>query len=170
MVMKMLSEDVKTLFFTDDGTIPNHPSWPVLLYVGKLKEPQDALDVFEQNGWTNGWKNGVFDYHHYHSNTHEVLGVMSGEAVLLLGGEDGVSVTVSKGDVIVLPAGTGHKCIGCSTDFKVAGAYPNGMDHNLKKGEPDDRPAVLDDIMLVPLPDKDPLFGSDGPLLELWKS
>jgi uncharacterized protein YjlB len=166
--MNMLSEDVKTLFFKDDGKIPNHPSLPVLLYVGQLKEPQDALHVFEQNGWTNGWTNGVFDYHHYHSNCHEVIGVMSGEAVLLLGGEEGASVTVSKGDAIVLPAGTGHKLVGSSTDFKVAGAYPNGMEYNLKKEDLDERPLVLDEIMLVPLPDTDPLFGIDGPLLELW--
>jgi uncharacterized protein YjlB len=29
---------------------------------------------------------------------------------------------------------------------------------------------VLDEIMLVPLPETDPLFGKEGPLLELWKS
>ncbi|MBY6036558.1 cupin domain-containing protein [Fictibacillus nanhaiensis] len=165
----MLSEDVKTLFFTDDGKIPNHPSLPVLLYVGELKEPENALHIFSENGWTNGWENGVFDYHHYHSNTHEVLGVISGEAEILLGGENGVSVNVAAGDVVVLPAGTGHKKMNASPDFRVAGAYPNGIEHNLKKGNPVERPSVLDDIMLVPLPDRDPVFGKEGPLLNLWK-
>ncbi|WNB90845.1 cupin domain-containing protein [Bacillus sp. NEB1478] len=169
--MKTLNEDVKTLFFSDDGKIPNHPSWPVLLYVGALNEvPEDALNVFEVNGWSNGWENGVFDYHHYHSNTHEVLAVISGEAVIQLGGEEGVPLEISEGDVIILPAGTGHKKISASNDFKVAGAYPNGMEHDLKKGLADDRPEVLDNIMLVPFPDTDPVFGKEGPMFELWKS
>jgi uncharacterized protein YjlB len=169
--MKTLNENVKTLYFKDDGHIPNHPSWPALLYVDALIDaPEDALKVFEGNGWSNGWENGVFDYHHYHSNSHEVLGVISGEAVIQLGGEDGVPVEVSAGDVVILPAGTGHKKISASEDFKVAGAYPIGKDYDLKKGAPEERPQVLDNIMLVPLPETDPVFGTVGPLFEMWKS
>ncbi|MBO0994440.1 cupin domain-containing protein [Bacillus sp. SD088] len=76
-------------------------------------------------------------YHHYHSNTHEVLAVVSGWANLQLGGEKGVEVKVTKGDVIVLPAGTGHKLIEKSPEFGVVGAYPNGNKYDFCYGKED---------------------------------
>jgi uncharacterized protein YjlB len=44
---------------------------------------------FAANNWTNSWRWGVYPFHHYHSNTHEVLGVFRGSALLHLGGEKG---------------------------------------------------------------------------------
>ncbi|OIK09771.1 cupin domain-containing protein [Bacillus sp. MUM 13] len=161
--------EVKTLFFSDDGNIPNHPSLPVLIYPGVLRDKAGQTEsIFNRNNWGNSWQNGVFDYHHYHSNAHEVLGVMKGSATLMLGGENGKQIEVREGDVLVLPAGTGHKRLDASSTFKVAGAYPGGMDYTTKTGKSSERPHVLKEIQNVPLPDNDPVFGKDGPLMDHW--
>lgn len=162
---------LKLLHFKDDGHIPNHPRLPVLLYEGALEgKENETKEIFLANGWSNSWTNGVFGYHHYHSNTHEALAVIRGSATLKLGGEYGQEVTVKKGDLLVLPAGTGHKKIDSSPDFSVVGAYPEGMDYNLKTGSPGERPHVLEEIARVPMPERDPVFGPDGPLVRCWKA
>lgn len=163
-------ESVQKLNFQDDGSIPNNPNLPVLLYEGTFKENPSAIEkTFNEHGWTNSWQGGVFDYHHYHSNTHEVLGVRSGSATIRLGGEQGETVTVKEGDVAVLPAGTGHKKLDASDDFQVVGAYPNGINPNKKLGKPEERPHALEEIASVPLPLQDPIYGEEGPLFDSWK-
>ncbi|WP_342773896.1 cupin domain-containing protein [Pseudalkalibacillus caeni] len=166
----MQASDVKTLYFKEDGPIPNNSSLPVLLYKKALEGKLDRCEeIFNSNNWTNSWTNGVFDYHHYHSNTHEVLGVISGGATIKLGGENGNEVKVAEGDVVVLPAGTGHKRIDASSNFKVVGAYPDGIQHNLKTGENSVRFEDMEDIEQVPIPEEDPIYGKEGPLTSLWK-
>ncbi|ULL13591.1 cupin domain-containing protein [Paenibacillus sp. H1-7] len=158
-------------YFQDDGVIPNHPRFPVLIYSGVFTDldSDQALSVFHRNRWLNSWINGVFDFHHYHSNVHEVLGVLSGYAELQIGGENGKLLEVKRGDVIVLPAGTGHKRISSGSGFRVAGAYPEGMSYNLKTGKNNERPQVLEEIRNVPLPVKDPVYGDNGPMFQYWK-
>ncbi|MDQ0428986.1 uncharacterized protein YjlB [Planomicrobium stackebrandtii] len=155
--------------FEDDGAIPNNPSLEVIVYPAAFKEnPQEIETVFNSHDWTNSWTGGVFEYHHYHSNTHEVLGVQSGSATLQIGGEQGKELAVAAGDVVLLPAGTGHKKLEASKDFKIVGAYPGGVSYNLKTGEPGERPYVLEDIQNTPLPKNDPVFGTEGPVIEKW--
>lgn len=155
--------------FEDDGAIPNNPMLEVILYPGAFKEdPHEIRAVFNRHGWTNSWTGGVFEYHHYHSNTHEVLGVQSGSATLQIGGEQGEALMVAAGDVVLLPAGTGHKKLEASSDFEIVGAYPGGVAYNLKTGEPGERPYVLEDIQNTPLPKMDPVFGNSGPVIEKW--
>ncbi len=155
--------------FEDDGVIPNNPFLDVILYPAIFKEnPEEIEIVFNKHNWTNSWVNGVFDYHHYHSNTHEVLGVQSGSATLQLGGETGRALRVTKGDVVLLPAGTGHKKLEASSDFRIVGAYPGGVSHNLKTGKVEERPYVLEDIQNTPLPKTDPVFGAKGPVIDKW--
>lgn len=155
--------------FEDDGAIPNNPSLEVILYPGAFeKKPEEIETVFNNHDWTNSWTGGVFDYHHYHSNTHEVLGVRSGTATLQIGGEQGEVLRVAVGDVVLLPAGTGHKKLEASEDFKIVGGYPGGVSYNLKTGESGERPYVLEDIQNTPLPKMDPVYGNEGPVIEKW--
>src|SRR5262249_35137923 len=111
----------QTLLFRDDGTIPNNPL-PFCLYRGpvNLAGVGDPPAVFEQlfaaNGWRNSWRDGIYEYVHYHSRIHEVLGVARGHARVRFGGDHGRIVDVKAGDVAVLPAGTGHQCLGASND------------------------------------------------------
>ena len=155
--------------FKDDGFIPNNPTLPLLIVQGAFQgRTTDIEETFNKHNWKNSWVNGVFPYHHYHSNAHEVLGVKAGTARLIIGGENGEELTVQTGDVLRLPAGTGHKKLECSDDFKIVGAYPEGMSYNVKTGEESDRPQVLRDIEQVPLPMTDPIFGNKGPIFDYW--
>ncbi|WP_411344226.1 cupin domain-containing protein [Paenibacillus sp. WLX1005] len=162
-------EGLREVYFEDDGVIPNS-GLPVLMYRGVLKDRLgDVEAVFNGNRWLNSWVNGVFGYHHYHSNSHEVLGVVSGEVTVQLGGEQGQAFTLVAGDVVVLPAGTGHKRLEASEDFRIVGAYPGGISYNTRTGEPGEYEQALGEIPQVPLPDTDPVFGVDGPLVRLWR-
>lgn len=157
----------------DDGAIPNNEKLPLLIYHDALELPEvDPASSIESlladNGWTNGWRNGIYSYHHYHSTAHEVLVVYAGCAKVKLGGENGVTADIAAGDVLVLPAGVGHKNLGASDDFAVFGAYPKGQDYDLLYGKPGERPQADNNIARVPLPELDPVFGKDGPLLKHW--
>lgn len=169
-LMKVLNQKPVTHVFEDDGKIPNN-TLPLLLYKRAFFNPTAAniKQHFAKNGWTNSWKNGIYGFHHYHSTSHEVLGVYSGNAILHLGGEHGKKLNVESGDIIVIPAGVGHKNLESSDDFSVVGAYADGRDWDLLKGEPGERPQADKNIGALPLPDFDPLLGKSGGLIKLWK-
>lgn len=150
--------------FKDDGVIPNS-KYPVLVYRNAVQGKGEAAaswleETFAKNGWTNNWRWGVYDFHHYHSNTFEVLGVFQGNAVLKLGGEQGKALHVNEGDVLILPPGTGHQCISGGESFQVVGAYPHGIKPDLRMGVPEDRTGADENIRQVAEPDKDPVTGS----------
>ena len=155
--------------FADDGAIPN-TVLPVVIYRQAVATPSaEALEaLFDANGWPSAWRWSVYDFHHYHSTTHECLGVAQGSARLQLGGESGRTFEVTAGDVIVLPAGTGHKRLSASDDFLVVGAYPPGCSADLLRGEEGERPGADERIAAVPLPKTDPVGGQGGPVREKW--
>ena len=164
-----MEAQVRSFFVTDDGEVPNNANLPVIVYEGAFRtNPNDAEAIFNNNGWNGSWSGGVYDYHHFHSNTHEVLGVRSGSATLLIGGDAGERIEVKAGDVMVLPAGTAHKKLESSDDFMVVGAYPGGGSPNLRKRSPEDRAQSIKEIQSVPVPKRDPVYGDDGPLLHKW--
>ncbi|WP_238162378.1 hypothetical protein [Cohnella sp. AR92] len=156
--------------FKEDITAPNNPVLPVILYEGAFKRNTSRIEgVFNRHEWRNSWTGGVYDYHHFHTNVHEALGVVQGSAILRLGGESGHDVEIRAGDVLALPAGTGHKRISASADFRVVGAYPCGAKWNLWTSESGERKLAIAEIAQVPLPDTDPVHGADGPLIEYWR-
>jgi uncharacterized protein YjlB len=159
----------QTLLLSADEMMPNS-RLPVIIYrdVAADGGATPALDgLFEANGWRGTWRNGVYDFDHFHSNAHEVLGVARGSATLQLGGDSGQAVEVAAGDVLVLPAGTGHRRIAASADFTMIGAYPPGQEHyDICRAR---GPEVELRISKVERPTTDPVYGSDGPLLSLWR-
>jgi len=153
-----------SFYFQNDGIIPNS-SLPILIYKNVL---QDFDTTFKKNGWTNNWKDIILPYDHFHSNTHEVLGLAEGTAKLKIGGENGIELLVETGDVIIMPAGVGHYSLDNSMKYQFIGGYPNGSDWNLKTSLEED-PTALTEIANLPLPNTDPLFGNNGPLFDYWK-
>lgn len=155
----------------DAGGIPNS-DLPVLIYRGALGNDAGAgqyEQLFAAHGWLGAWRDGIYPFHHFHSTAHEVLGIASGLANVVLGGPDGSRFELEAGDVVVLPAGTGHCNAGSSDDLLVIGAYPDGMRWDLRRGDPAERDEVLANIGRVPLPRADPVTGDDGPLIDRWR-
>ena len=143
--------------------IPNHPCFPVLLYRGV--DVCDARALLAEHGWGASWVNGVFDFHHFHSTSHEVLAVIAGRATIELGGPQGRAFDVAVGDVIVLPAGTGHRRASADGAFRVLGAYPAGQEDNDLLRAADD--AARARIAALGPPPDDPV-GGEG--IGLWKA
>jgi uncharacterized protein YjlB len=161
--------------FKGDGVIPNNPKLPFILYRGpvRLTDDFDPAAVFEElfarNGWRDSWRNGIYDFAHYHSQTHEVLGVARGHARVRFGGERGKELRLKAGDVAVLPAGTGHQRLAASKDLLVVGAYPASGSYDECRTSAAEHNRALRTIPKVALPRKDPVYGRDGPLTRLWR-
>ncbi len=160
--------------FADDGETPNNPKLPLVIIhrTGAIDHNDPAAwfeEQFTAHGWGACWRWVVYDYHHFHSDNHEVLGVSRGRATLLLGGKDGREFQVEPGDVIILPAGTGHRSLDASDDFQVVGAYPEGKEPDLIRPGETDLASVRTRISQVPLPDQDPIFGQDGGINRHWR-
>ena len=158
-------------YFEDDGQFPNS-RFPLLLYAGAVDNPSpEAMErLFAKNGWPPAWRATVFTYHHYHSKSHECLGVATGNATLRFGGPHGREFRVEAGDVVVIPAGVAHQRVVASADFLVVGCYPPGQeDWDILRGNPDDRPKADENIAKVPLPETDPVEGKGGALLQHWR-
>jgi uncharacterized protein YjlB len=152
--------------FRADGYIPNNPSVPLLLYPRVVRfersgDPAALLEaIFNANGWGRVWRDGIYDFVHYHPRIHEVLGVARGGASLRLGGNsNGTTIRVRAGDVVLIPAGVGHECLSASTDFLVVGAYPAQGTYSECRGNFQEYEKSRAVIRRVSMPKRDPVFG-----------
>ena len=146
----------------------------MIVYQGAVSDAErDAASAFEglfaRHGWGDGWRDGIFAFPHYHSNAHEVLGIAQGEAVVRLGGGKGREFRLTKGDAVLLPAGTGHQRLSASADLLVIGAYPPGSGRDLLRSGEADKALIRERVRKVPKPATDPVGGPDGPLISLWE-
>jgi uncharacterized protein YjlB len=161
--------------FRDDGIVPNNPRFPLLVYRGAIAattafDPATVIDtLFEINGWGRSWRDIVYDFVHYHSQIHEVMGVARGNATLEFGGVKGRTLTLKSGDVAVLPAGTGHRLIEASRNFQVVGAYPEDGTYD-ECTDTRAHPDAVKRIAKVRRPDRDPVYGKTGPIRQLWQA
>ena len=83
----------ETLQFKPNGRVPNS-RFPVLIHRAAVTaaagvDLADAIEeTFNRHDWLNNWRElGVYDYYHFHSTTHEALGMALGHITLRLGGE-----------------------------------------------------------------------------------
>lgn len=174
--MSLTDADIQplTFIFGDDGLVPNN-AIPLLVYKRAIAfdadHPEATIEkLFGANGWGAMWRNGIYDYVHYHATVHEVLGVARGNAVVRFGGDSGTEVAIAAGDVAILPAGTGHQCLSASRDFSVVGAYPPGPPMQITRPTPENHAKALQTIPQVKVPQTDPVRGAGGPLVKLWKA
>jgi len=174
----MLAKPTKplTFLFPDDGSVPNNPALPFVVFPAAMNlagtpDPEDLIEkMFRANGWGQMWRNGIFPYVHYHSMIHEGLAIARGRAKVRFGGNQGRELDLTPGDVAILPAGTGHQCLWASPDLVVIGAYPKTGKYDLCRGSKAEHAKAVQTIPDVPLPDSDPVYGKDGPLLTLWRA
>ena len=167
-----MSDVAATAIFLDERSpMPNNARLPAILYPAAMSSDTPDLTAtmekcFGSHGWPPQWRNGIYDFDHYHSKAHEVLDIADGHAELLLGGVGGRQINVEAGDVLLLPAGTGHRCVVHSKTFLVVGAYPPGQNADILRKAPS--AAMRQSIARLPFPPSDPVFGRDGPMLRLW--
>ena len=165
----------QALMFSDDGSVPNNPRLPFLVYRNAIDlsgtpDPEEVIETtFARHGWGDMWRNGIYPYVHYHSMIHEALGVARGRARVRFGGVQGQELELNPGDVVVLPAGTGHQGLWAAPELMVIGAYPKTGKYNLCRGSKAEHAKAIKSIPKVPLPATDPVYGADGPLTSLWR-
>lgn len=172
----MSAREVVAHLLGPSGAIPNHPRWPLLLYPGAVEisgpDPAIAFErLFDANLWPAAWRNGVYPFHHFHATAHEALGVYSGEVTVQFGGASGVTVTAKPGDVVVLPAGTGHKKLASRGSLGIVGAYPRGQHADMNVAKLAGKASAAQSaqaVARVELPERDPVYGEKGPLFVHW--
>lgn len=152
--------------------VPNNPL-PLIIYPRVAPDETEDIaayfeQLFAQHGWPPRWRYPIFPYTHYHSNTHELLGVGAGWAEVLFGGESGRMVTLRAGDAVLIPAGVGHQQIAASEDFFTVGAYPEGMEPDTLRDDKSKMPQAIENIKRVPMPAIDPINGGEGAVTEIW--
>ena len=166
---------VSEILLHDDGDIPNNARFPMLVYKQAVDpgtgDAEDALEaLFAANGWGDGWRGGViFDYHHYHATSHEVVGIGRGTARIRFGGPGGPVLEVSAGDAVLIPAGVGHCRIDDAPGLSVVAAYPPGCRPDMCRQGEADGAAVRRRVAAVGVPGTDPVLGAKGGAPVLWQ-
>jgi uncharacterized protein YjlB len=164
-----------TFLVKGNSIFPNNNHLPLLIYQSVTDDDtnKDLASWFEKllhsNNWHNGWRDGVYTYHHYHSTAHEALAVYRGSAKIQFGGDAGIVQEVQTGDLVVIPAGVSHKNVGQSKDFAVVGIYPDDQQVDMNYGKPDERPRTDNNIANLSLPSQDPVYGRNGMMFNHWK-
>lgn len=156
----------ETYSFSATDWCPNNSTCPLLVYRACLAGAGEELAenferTFRMNGWPPAWRYAVYDYPHYHSTSHEVIGVFRGEARVRFGDSMGVTLHLAVGDAVVIPAGVSHERRWQAEGFTAVGAYPEGFSvDELRRSDAARRDEAARRIAGLPSP-PDP-FGADG--------
>src|SRR6185437_13231847 len=90
---------------------------PVMLFRSVLplritNKLQKFRRAFRKSGWVGLWTDTVYDYTHFHSNAHEVLGIAKGSVKLLIGGVGRRRLRLKAGDMIIFLRARGTNVLG----------------------------------------------------------
>lgn len=147
---------------------------PLLIYHSAFTASASQLSarLKEINAVVPQWQYTMYSQSHFHSTTHEVLGIVSGRARLCFGGEQNparVEPVVQSGDLIVVPAGVAHRLLqDLDGGFGMLGSYPAGKSWDMCYGvESEDEGQITKDISRQAWFDRDPLYGDDGPAIHV---
>jgi len=152
-------------------SIQNHP---LLVYHSCLPASATASSIESHLNAVNvvvpQWRYTMYSTTHFHSTTHEVLCIAKGRARLCFGGEnnpDRIETEIQKGDVIVVPAGVGHRLLeDLDGGFEMVGSYPKGNNWDMCYGR-DGEEEKIRSIEGLGWFDQDPLYGKSGPVLDV---
>lgn len=122
-----------------------------------------------------------------HSSLTKLAGVFQGSSELVFGEGvsdpvgTGVRCLVRAGDVVVVPAGVGHASVSKTegageqpsdeSEYRYVGVYPEGSPvykYEIGKKALEENIGLAEEVAAVPLPQTDPIFGLDGPLMRIW--
>ena len=166
---------IRSFHFKANKNFPNN-KLPLLIYenafktgVQKKRVAAAVQKILNRNNWKNAWTNGIYGFHHYHSNTHECLAIVSGSARVIFGGTGGKSILLSKSDLVIIPAGLAHKCTRPSKDLLCVGAYPRGAQYDMNLGTREELKKAKPRIAKLSRPGSDPLYGKEGFIQSFWK-
>lgn len=143
---------------------------PLMIYHGVFSDlgPSEIETHLKSTGVVfPQWRYTMFSETHFHSNTHEVLSIISGSAKCCFGGEhnDGrVDPVLKKGDLVIVPAGVGHRLLEDYGSFQMVGAYPNGKTWDMCYGNAGEEQQVKQ-IETLGWFNRDPVYGDEGPSL-----
>jgi uncharacterized protein YjlB len=159
------------------GLIPNtsiqnkplsiyHSCFPTTITASAIEAHLKSVGVV-----TPQWRYTMFSTTHFHTTTHEVLSISQGSATVLFGGEANegkVEVRVEKGDVIVVPAGVGHRLLEeGSGGFEMVGSYPVGAEGwDMCYGKEEEK-GKIEGIKALAWFERDPVYGDEGPVLRV---
>jgi uncharacterized protein YjlB len=145
---------------------------PLLIYHSAFKgsAPEISSHLEKTRVVSPQWQYSMYPTTHFHSTTHEVLSIVAGRARLCFGHEKNpgrFEPTVAHGDVIIIPAGVGHRLMeDLDGGFAMVGAYPRGKDWDMCYGQAGEE-AKVDSIRGLDWFVRDPIYGDIGPALSV---
>lgn len=167
---------ISSYLMAGDGCVPNSALAALIFHkaidfekVGSSQAADQIERVIRENDWYLDWIDSVYRKTHYHSTAHEVLVIFKGKATLQLGGRKSLNVRpVEPGDIVVIPAGVGHKRIDSTDDFTVFGLYPRDQTWDLQWGYKKNYQDSIVRIEKLITPEKDPFYGKEEGLKRYW--
>ena len=169
--LKVLQHQIPPHGLTPNTSIQNKP---LLIYRSAFPSSTNASQIeshFSSVGVvTPQWRYTMYSTSHFHSTSHEVLGIAAGKAKLCFGHEDNperVEEILQKGDVIIMPAGVSHRLLDdIEGGFSMVGSYPTGYDWDMCYGKSGEESKIAR-IMDLPWFKRDPVYGDEGPVLNV---
>ena len=158
------------------GLVPNTSiqGKPLMIYKSAFPPNTSASEIESHLSSigvvTPQWRFTMYSFDHFHSTSHEVLGIAAGKAKLSFGhlkNPKRVEEVVQKGDVIIMPAGVSHRILeDVDGGFSMVGCYPTGCNWDMCYGKSGEEKKI-DRIKDVAWFKRDPVYGDSGPTLEV---
>ena len=112
--LQVLTHQIPSYHLVPNTTLHNKP---LLIYRAAFPPPLTNASLIESHLTSVGvvapqWRYTMYSTSHFHSTSHEVLGIANGRARLCFGHEENegrVVEEVRKGNVVVVPAGVAHR-------------------------------------------------------------
>ena len=142
-----------------------HSAFPSSVTADQIESQLERVGVVQPQ-----WRYTMYSTSHFHSTSHEVLGIASGSANLCFGNEDNpkrVETVVKRGDVVVIPAGVSHRLLeDLEGGFSMVGSYPKGANWDMCYGREGEEEKI-EGIKKVEWFKRDPVYDDNGPALEV---